>query len=292
MNGQAYFELLDLVSVGGLRHEVIFDTGAWTNCPAKILPPCRMPVSGTDRPSGVSFTWQGAGSMQGLLLTAASRAFADMGVYFLHKLASKLQLRPAGGNRPATELPLVMALISHIHPDMPAGDVEQLARTRGGLKDKSIDSLLLHEDNLQLLERSLDADDYDEMVRHKAEFSKQQAKLKAADSQARSVGRRSGGGATSSSTSRPFTPSAIPHCHKFTVAQAKEYLPPCASASKDAIRHFRWVVSYPRDSPPFSTSKAWRTAGLSEREALMQCLRVVWGWHEAAGGDCCPWVLE
>jgi hypothetical protein len=255
-----------------------------TACKLKATPPARIPKGGRQMPAGMVLTLDG--HMQPLLQFAASCGFCEMYAYHLQKLVALEQLSFEQHERPNSEKELVEALVRHALPKVSAAELEAAVAQRGPMRKVTSKSLLLEGENLEMLAKSIDADDLEEMKRHKAEMKKVAEAVARATSSTRS-----------SASAHPAAPQGlqrIPYKDEYTKEEAERWIPKVhgCTVTKDVVRHFRWVIAYPNEQPPFSVSKAWRHAGISELEALRSILKVVWGWHARATGEPCPWDLS
>lgn len=74
---------------------------------------------------------------------------------------------------------------------------------------------------------------------------------------------------------------------------AKQFLPQVKGCTvhKDVRLHFRWVVAYPRDVSPYVKSAVWNEQ-VTQRQALLKCLRWAWQAHLEKTGEAPPWKLD
>ena len=141
-----------------------------TACKLKAVPPARIPKGGTQMPSGMALTLDG--HMQPLFQFAASCGFCDMYAYHLQKLIALVKLSFETGERSNSEKELVEALVRYALPKISAADLEAAMAQRGPMRKVTCKSLLLEGGNLEMLSKFIDADDLEDMKKHKAGVQK------------------------------------------------------------------------------------------------------------------------
>jgi hypothetical protein len=187
------------------------------------------------------------------------------------------------GPMPSTEFPLVMLLLKHVFPDAAKEELEKYAKRRWETRKFPYECLLEAQDVEEVAAELEEGHDREDMVQlmHAVIDAK-------TDKAASKVGARRMNKKTAAKpvVQRPAIEGAL------DVEQARLLLPQVkgCTAYKDVSFHYRWKMTYPRESPPFQVTQAFGVS--SDRGAMLFCLRRVWEWHLEQEGEMCPWMLE
>lgn len=179
---------------------------------------------------------------------------------------------------PTLEAELAELLVRHCLPDRTDDEIKSILHSRHQHQKQRVQSYLTPEN----LDASHDVLEEDVVKEVKDDLRRQAvtAAARSAPSQPQKEGRQ------------PTKPKPL-RGDTFTQGEAKAFLPPTPGCSihKDIIWHHRWVLKYPRETPPYSTSMTFAKAG-AERAALLHVLSWAWDLHEKDFGSPCPWELS
>jgi hypothetical protein len=242
--------------------------------------------------TGLRFTMESA--PVALHKHAARQAFKACTVPMLRKLTYKLRCE-FEGHRPKKEDELAEACISACLPELSASEVKEIVKIRHkSRKDTQFECFagtvadVANVEGTEKLFDEMDAKEFSEDIKR--------AREKLAGQRNPRPGAGQGGGAAPSSSKLLGGLHPIPEGEPTGAAfWAKTWIPQVKGCTlfKDTKRHNRWVVHYPRTTPPFSFSKAWGSGGVvTSRECWLRCIQWAWDQHTSAGGEPCPFRLE
>jgi uncharacterized membrane protein YgcG len=281
----------------------------------RAVPPAEVGLQGgaaPNLPNEVLLTNATAGLT--LMQHAAMIGFKTLTAHYLSQLILHLKMKFALGKRPTTEMKMAEALVREAYPDWSDEEVAAAVACRDPKNQRAkeqadIPVLFLEGENLEKIGRALDEEDLKELTRQKKEFlNKHPGGSGGGSGSGGSGGPRShgpvdigdaggdggqpvpaGGGGASGSHFQPRVD--IPLVDDIDIETIRRFLPVIGGCSitKDTIRHYRWVISYPRAAPPFSVSRVFVGEGKCQRSALIFCLQHVWKWHLEDVGAVCPW---
>jgi hypothetical protein len=172
-------------------------------------------------------------------------------------------------------------------------------------------AIFIEGENLALLEDLLDADELDKLKKSKAAFvdSVKEGKA-AAKAKAKASARRDalapieGGDPTAASSGAPAAPRlhvpiahSVPEADDTTLEAWKAFLPQVrgCTLTLDVVWHNRFVVSYPKTTPPYSKSAVFgpeSRTGFTLKQAFLVCARWAWQEHLTQGGEPSPFNLD
>jgi hypothetical protein len=236
------------------------------------------------------------GPPQRLLPYAMRKGFANIKGHWLRKLHDVLVDGAGDGDPPSAEGPLLQALGRHIFAEQWSEELMKEvvdARTASSESMSPVDaqSPLLVGDAQDVLQEEMEGMDLDEELQNyqeKLRCMRLAAQLRA-EQLADSVGK----------CAAAAEAAAAPHHVKkaivwppggLTQAQAKGFLPPGASISKETTWHQRWRVESPELG---QRSKSFRGEDVqADHEACRAVLRLVWAAYTQVHGGECPWQLD
>lgn len=223
-------------------------------------------------------------SSETLLQHAASTGFKSLSVALMRKLYKHLAI-PHKGAMPSTEATLVYALVQFVFPEKTEEEVKQLVSMRFLSRSPPVEATITTADVDQVAEDF--GPEEEATVRSDLKAVKGPKAMAASGGgvSARFPGGRKGVPA------KPVQKDMVVD-GSLTSEAARAYLPKVAGCRmfKDVKLHMRWSVTYPKDAPPRSCSKAFGTC--SDRGAMFFCLRWVWAEHQLATGEEWPYALE
>jgi hypothetical protein len=221
-----------------------------------------------------------------LLVASAREAFRGITMEFLKKLYAHLELKERGKPLPKLDIDLARALVEYALPELSAAEVETIVSKRYASKEAKFKAFISSQ-NVEAAMGVIDEDDLKDAMREVRKVEEEQKKASVKKPAGSGVAARPPGKGKASATKKPIMGES------WTMEEAKLYLPKIAgcSAALDLTRHFRWVVKYPRQEPPYSTSRAFQKEG-SQRAAFLFCVAWAWNEHEAATGEPCPWIFD
>jgi hypothetical protein len=209
-------------------------------------------------------------------------AFRGLTVTRLKDLFNLLEIEVEGAV-PTHLLDLLKILVKHALPELTDRQLEDIIHTR--MKPQTAEFLETYiTDNMELAVEAMHKDDQcrvEEEIKElqeelaKTAANKASVKPKAPPAKKRRLLGLFRGEVYSDEVLAGYVPR-IRGCHVHI--QADEW-------------HHRVIVYYPRDVPPFSTSKTFALGG-SQKAAAIFCLKWAWGQHLAATGVHCPWDFE
>jgi hypothetical protein len=265
---------------------------AWRAAASVCLPPSKaMKLLGRSAPGGLVLQMQG--DPCSLPAWGAQHAFSSMTVHFLQKLMSHFKIPFGKGCRPTNEKGMLKALVKHVTGETPSETrlVELLAYRLKSAPDDACEGLVLDAENMSIVKEMVAPEDLPEVLNLEQEKAKAKEKQKK-DSEP--------GSSSSSGNTAAGAPGRIKLArHKVSLTGsvtpdwAKSLTPQVAGCTlcEDSARHHRWACTYPK-APPCHVTKAWTNTGYTRVGALIHVLQTVWGWHEAATGESCPFQLE
>ena len=239
-------------------------------------------------------------------LWAAKHGFAGMTVPIMNKLLRLTGKKYKVGTRPSTEAALVKALAEHyLDAVLAEDDLKDIRayRKKSVPDDASLGLLFSKEENIDIAEEAVCAEDLGEIMRFKKE-----ALQRAGRATARSEGGApggseglavagSGGAAGSSGDPPPLPPPGRPKV-PIAGAVAPEFVrdllpkPVGCRVSLDNVRHHRWTGTYPMPPPRAHVSKCYMHTGFSRAGALVHVLATSWSWHLDSTGEVCPFIFD
>jgi hypothetical protein len=243
----------------------------------------------------------GVGAAKPPLQHAAEHGFATLNCFFLNKLIS-YKLKFGLGKRPTTEMKMAEALVRDAFPDWDDAKVAEALAHRNKKEKEKVDaemqSLFLDGSNLEAMEAAMDDEDLEQLKEARNKFLGKGGKGAGAASSGAAAASANGdaasGSAGPSGKKKKKQPRVdIPLEDDIDVDSVRKFLPVKVGCglTKDVIRHYRWVITYPNERPPFSVSKSWNQIGETETTSFYFCLRQVWLWHTKASGQECPWEI-
>ena len=227
-----------------------------------------------------------------LLKHAALTGFRNLTVTFLKKLHAHLQVPWVQGNKPNTEVPLVMALLKFVlGQGVTKQTLEQAmsAREKTGMNAKLVaDTFVFGQTDLSDDEECLLIDNDDDV---RKQFEKLKAQHEAA--QKRDQARRD-----KMALMQPEAPTLAPKAKSlvtalmtgYTAKEASKWLPQYASLYKDSSRENRWRVR----------SKFWpeknysygKGSFVNDYGAMKLCILHAWKMEKERIGAECPFEFQ
>jgi hypothetical protein len=187
------------------------------------------------------------------------------------------------GALPSLEFPLVMLLLKHVFPEAAKEELEQYAKRRWETRKFPYECLLNAQDVEEVaceLEEGHDREDILQLMHSVVDAKTGSTASKA---KTRKISKKT--------AAKPVVKKASIE-GSLDAEQARLLLPQVkgCTAYKDVSFHYRWKMTYPRETPPFQVTQAFGVS--SDREAMLFCLRRIWEWHLELEGEMCPWMLE
>lgn len=287
--GVAYLSLAE-TSDRPLTFEMVHDPATWKSIELGVTVPGENGDGGQLAAPGIRVTLRQSHGER-LLAFSMKRGLPNMTVYFMKKLCSALGVASSSGRKPSSEGELMQALGRHILGDGYGDTTAKSAiaariEFQGLGEDDMCKSPLFSGDLWSVLEEGIGNQELaDEILKCEARVRHQMAKgalkkqamesampMTIAAEQNLDEGRRQ---------AVQFPPTGL------TQVQAKRYLPPHSTISKERTWHHRWKVSAEYLG---SRSKSFEGGNNdSDNEALRFVLFVVWrAWHAGSGQEC-PW---
>lgn len=269
--------------------------GPWRVCDYKVIDPQQ--YSDKLRSMGLPTQYAIVLSVEGCdkrspLAHAAMHTVVDFAAAQLGKLHKMLGV-PYTGARPTKEQDLLRALTKSALPDMADEAVDDLIKKRVAPKQgPEVSSIFLEGDNAKLLDGVLEEDDAVDIAKYVAAGKAKRSKVGPRERRPAATTKKTKGTAAESAKGSGIAnanrrPLPNPSQRGSSIEEAKSLMPPEATLSLERTWHSRWRVEYAGHR--FSRSFG---GAVTERSALMQCLR--WAWDQAylhAGAEC-PWELD
>ena len=260
---------------GVMCHELLHIKGiaGWKVMPIKVLPP----VASGSKP--FLLLHADISTKHTLLQTAATEAFPRLTGLYLDKLIAWLGVK-LGDARPSLIHEKVSALVKHVFPNMEKKEVDAIVQQRAGQKSKNHCANVL-DDSSDVVVTSLEKSEAMDLL-HEVELA---GKAKARREQLRDD--------LAKTDKKRGKARALPDVEAFAAADFKPFLPdvPGTAISIEHAWHHRIRGYYPKQSAPFSCSRAFQEGGRM-REPALEVLRWIWNEHREQTGQSCPWRLE
>lgn len=263
------------------RQVTLVDPSDWVSIEIEPVPPAVL----ASKYPGVPAILDGGmallptSSPEPLVKAAARLAFKRMNTMQLRLLAPLLDI-PVPSPQPKSEYEWCRLLVSSVLDPIDPSEVDKLIDEFRGRAARSTWSTMLTENDASLVDGLLDADDVKEV--RQAVVEKAAAAKKRSDAQ-------------KAPAKGPRAPRkmAIAEQQEYTADFGRQFIPKVkgCSLSKDEALHYRFKISYPTGAPPYSTSCAW-SSGVSQRQALMHCLRWAWDHHTRVTGERPPHTFD
>ena len=230
-----------------------------------------------------------------ILVFAARKGFIEFATVQLGKLHKVLEV-PYTGQRPTRYEDLLRAMVRFALPKSPQAEIDGIVEKRMTKRDGH-PSVLLEEDNAELLEHVLEEDDagdckaFVDKTKENIKLTKAKAAAKSAvdkpEAKKAAGGGKKKGEAAAEIVPRKKLPMLNPALPCYTMEEATTLAPSAASMSVETTWHTRWRVEY--GGLRFSRCFGGR---VTEKTAFLACLTWAWNQAEILEGIACPWDLE
>ena len=245
-------------------------------------------------PGGVLMRELSDGAMaEPMAKAAARRCFKGITVPRLRVFYDLLKVE-SEGRKPKLERELCAAMVKHLVPDITDVQLEGYMNIR--LKPVASDleqgSVLASTANQEAAEGLLEEDD---MQTELKEFVEKKVAPRKGRANAAAPAGTAAAQVEASPAASSSSKSKIPMMTHIPLSVARQWAPPTSALILDTTRHMRWQIQCRnKASPPYSHSKAFGADGaeLTQRSALLQCLKWAWECHTAATGVVSPWRFD
>jgi hypothetical protein len=237
------------------------------------------------------------GAAMSVGLAAARAGFRNTTMRFLEKLYRSLE-HPEGTHMALTEMALVQQLVRHYIPDITDDEMKEILAKRGK-SQRTIESALDDEANVELAGEVLEEDEMDVLEKEQARKAKKLGGAHPGE----------GGGAASSSTglkSRGAFREDDPRVHAYGVLPrdvgdeslslewARQFAPEVKGCKMDidTTDFYRWKLTYVVGDHSRMHTKSWNNVEVTRLSALVDVLQWAWAQHFLATGQKCPYNLD
>lgn len=301
----------------GLRYLSVWDLDDWQAAEVMLLPPSSRKQAAVE-PGSLQGVWILArGDFKSLMVYSAERGFFGVGVQFLKKLMSVLNMKFAVGERPTTEVAVLTALLRQVLPWASVDRLREILCSRTKRLDEADDpSLFLKANGVEVAGHLLDSFDVDEVkgcgqdkekrAEHDRDYKEKVEKVLPPLAPPSPVKEPLPAiVAPEPEIAAPEAPAAAVEPQALipialgpskTPAEAKLMLPqvPGCTIKEETLRYNRWQVAYLQhvDFPKSHSCTYGDGSVISRMQALRTCLKWVWQIHALYSEDRCPFDFD